>query len=385
MRFHKCCIALLLLAGACGRPLPDNTSVLMPQIQSLTVTDITERGATLIASVTQSDLLVRYGFTIQEDGSANSRNVPANLDGNLITVTLSDLNGARSYTFQAYIDNGGSLRVYSTEKSFTTLPPTEIPEEPDNPENPENPDTPDNPENPEEPNNPENPTTDFIEIPDEQFRAWILWNYDINQDGNLSQEEARTITAVEVGTDNILSLSGIESFPNLIKLQANGTRVEDIGLGRLTAINLSGNSRLTQLYVPHNRIQSLDLSPVTHLVQCEVCVNELTELDVSMLREVELMNVSYNPLSALDVCGLDRLDELHCEKAPIRELLLDNKTLRYLDCHSTDIMTLDLSKCPKMNIVDCHDCPKLTTIYLAKGQVLGTLNRDDNVKIVYHE
>ena len=106
MRFRTVtAILLLLLAGGCRRKLPDSTSVLMPQIQSLTVTDITEYGATLIASVTRADQLVRYGFTVEKEGSTISRNVSATLDGNLITVTLNDLDGACSYSFKAYIDN----------------------------------------------------------------------------------------------------------------------------------------------------------------------------------------------------------------------------------------------------------------------------------------
>ncbi len=383
MRFRTfTAILLLLLAGGCGRQLPDSASVLMPQIQSLTVTDITECSATLIASVTRADQLVRYGFTIETVGTAVSRNVSATLDGNLITVTLSDLDGASSYTFKAYIDNGSDLRIYSAEKTFTTLTPAPPPDDPDDPEDPEDPD---DPENPDDPDDPDPPESGYIEIPDGQFRAWILWNFDADRDGRLSTQEAKSISTIELGTDDIQSLAGIEHFPSLIKLHAEGTRVEDAGLGSLTSLDLSGNPKLSRLYVPHNRIRELDLSPVPNLVQCELCINELTELDVSMLKKVELLNVSYNPLKSLDVRGLDRLDELHCECAPIRELLLENALLRYIDCHATDVETLDFSRCPKLNTVDCHDCPKLTTIYLAKGQVLGDLRKDGSVKILYHD
>ncbi len=360
---------LLFLSG-CGQRLPDSASVLMPQIQSLTATDITARGATLIASVSHENLLVGYGFTVGETDAATSRNINATLDGNLITLTLDDLKETSDYTFQAYIDNGNGMRNYSEAKSFTTL---SVPPGPDNPGGPEDPGTPLQPE------------SGYVEIPDGQFREWILWNYDADRDGRLSSTEAGSIQTIELGTDNIRSLSGIEFFPALTKLHAEGTRTGDTGSGQLTALDLSGNPKLQHLYVPHNRITSLDLSPVPLLDHCDVCMNGLKALDVSMLKAITLMNISRNPIERLDVRGLDTLDELHCDMTAIRELLLDNKVLRYIDCHGTAVETLDFSRCLKLNTVDCLDCTSLKTIYLAKGQVLGTLRKDSNVKIVYKD
>lgn len=373
---------LLLLATACGNALPDATRFEMPQIKSLTVTDITESGATLIASVTNEDLLVHYGFTIGEEAAGSSRNVFATLDGNLFTVTVNDLKDGCTYYFKAYIDNGSGLQTSSEVKTFTTLPRTipDNPEDPD-PQNPDNPDTPDNPDNPDPPD----PPSGYVSIPDAQFRAWILSRYDQDGDGQLSTTEATRIGEIEINTDNISTLAGIEAFPSLVKLSASGTRILNAGMGLLTGLDLSGNPRLEHLYVPHNRISTIDLSPTPGLVQCEVCVNELTSLDVSMLKAVTLLSCALNQLTRMDFRGLHALDELHCDDNPLTEILLDNKILRYIDCSHTDVTTLDFSRCPKLNIADCQGCPNLTTIYLAKGQVLGTLRKDDAVKIVYKD
>ena len=387
--FHPLFLLVLLLA-ACGRQLPDSASVLMPQIRSLAVTDISATGATLIASVSNESQLVGYGFTIGEAAAPASRNLPATLQGNLITITLQDLAADSEYSFRAYIDNGDQIRHYSDYKSFTTLsaPEPEIPEipdQPDKPDNPDNPDTPDNPDNPDNPDTPEPTETSYVEIPDEAFRSWVLWNYDADKDGRLSTAEAALITTVETVSDAIHSLTGIEHFPALIKLNAEGTREGDTGFGQLETLDLSGNPLLDHLYIPHNRIRTLDLSPVPGLSHFEVYMNELQTLDVSMLKALTLMNVGRNKLTRLDVRGLDALDELHCDESPLREILLDNAALRYIDCHGTDVQTLDFSKCPKLNIVDCLDCKSLKTIYLAKGHVLGTLRKPASATIVYKD
>lgn len=375
-------LLLILLAAACGRKLPDSNAVLMPQIRSLTATDITDCGATLIASVTQENLLVGYGFTYGSDATKASTNVPAALDGNLFTITLDGLEGATEYAFRAYIDNGKELRVFSDTKTFTTLAPPPVIEDPDTPDEPGGPDDPgtDPSTNPQEP-----AETTFVEIADESFRAWILWRFDTNQDGKLSAAEAAAIREIELNTDAVRSLSGIEHFHNLRRLHAEGTRKEDTGLGTLESVDPSGNPQLVQLYIPHNRVKTLDLSHTPHLDYLEVYMNEIEALDVSMLKEVTLMNVGRNPLKQLDVRGLDALDELHCDGTPITELTLDNKVLRYIDCSGTDITQLDLSRCPKINTVDCTGCKKLTTIWLAKGQVPGSLRKEETAKIQYYD
>ena len=374
----------VLCVLSCGRVLPDAQQFVMPQIRSLTVTDVSQNGATLIASVSREDLLVMYGFTVEEASSGASRNLPASLEGDLITITLNDLQSESSYSFKAYIDNGSDLRVYSEAKSFTTLPapPPETPDTPDQPDQPDKPDTPDQPGTPDQP---DTPATSYIELPDANFRAWILARFDSDKDGRLSNVEAAGIGEIEIGTDQISTLSGLESFGNLVKLHAAGTRVENSGMGQLTALNLSGNPKLSTLYIPHNRIAALDLSPTPGLKQCEVCVNQLISLDVSMLKEVTLLNCGQNRLTRMDFRGLNSLDELHCEDNPLTEILLDNAVLSYIDCSNTEVQTLDFSRCPKLNIADCSGCKSLKTIYLAKGQVLASLRKEASVNIVYKD
>lgn len=51
---------------------------------------------------------------------------------------------------------------------------------------------------------------DNIVFEDANFKAYMVTNFDTNNDGEISYEEALNVTKIEVNTDNITSLAGIE-------------------------------------------------------------------------------------------------------------------------------------------------------------------------------
>ena len=224
-----------------------------------------------------------------------------------------------------------------------------------------------------------------VEIPDQNFRSWVLWNYDSDNDGTLTADEAKAITKIEFSTENVQSLSGIEFFPNLNYLHAQGVLRDEARLGRLTELDLSSNPKLTHIHLIYNNIKTLKFGSHPELEYLDVDYNELTELDVKSFPNLVLLQVSYNKLRSIDVSGLDHLVEFHCDGNPADTISLDNARLKSFRCAGTSARALDLSKCPKINEVDCTECPNLTVIRLAKGQVVGNLRKDDKAKIEYYE
>ena len=93
-------------------------------------------------------------------------------------------------------------------------------------------------------------TITAIPIADANFKAYLVANFDTNGDGEISTTEAKQVTTINVNTDNIYSLDGIEYFTSLTQLTCNGTTELDIssgifiGKGNLTKINLSKNIKL---------------------------------------------------------------------------------------------------------------------------------------------
>jgi len=51
-----------------------------------------------------------------------------------------------------------------------------------------------------------------ISIPDTTFKAYLLENFDTNNDGEISVEEARTVRKIECTDKPLTSLQGIEYF-----------------------------------------------------------------------------------------------------------------------------------------------------------------------------
>ncbi|MBQ6179689.1 MAG: hypothetical protein IJK32_09245 [Bacteroidales bacterium] len=261
------------------------------------------------------------------------------------------------------------------------------PQQPSQPQTPSEPQQPvqtdPQPQTPPEPQQPEGQ----VDIPDSTFRAWILWNYDSNKDGVLDQGEAASVTKIEFSTENVTTLDGIQYFPNLTYLHAQGIRDwdNDKNLGKLTELDLSGNPKLQHIHLIYNNIKTLKLAECPDLDYLDLDYNEITELDVKGFHHMTLLQVSYNKLKTIDVSGLDILDEFHCADNPLETITLSNPKLMSFRCAGTLIKELDLSKCPKINNLDCSNCPNLTTIKIAKGQVIGNITKDDKAKFEYYE
>ena len=400
---------IVLLLSACGRNMPDAGQFCKPGIIALKAMDITDCGATLVAEVNNPGLIAEQGFKVWPDGG-DVMEIQATLAGNRFTAAVSNLSAGCEYHFVAYAGNGYNLDISSDEGVFSTLkreeqvPPDGPDTPPDNPDTP--PDTPQNPATPATPDTPDTPPADptYIDFPDGNLSAWMLWFFDEDKDGRLSTAEAAKVTTVNISTEETASLAGIENLPNLTSLDATGSGANNRGL--LTSLDLSHNTKLQHVHLIYNRIGSLTLGEMSKLTYLDLDYNELAEFDPRPYKQQYLLMLSYNNLKTLDVTGLDNLDELHCRDNPIESLTLSSASLRYIDCSGTAITELDLSRCPKLssldcsrteiatldlsgclkiNDVDCSDCPYLTTIYLAKGQVLGSIRKPENVSIVHYE
>lgn len=331
------------------------------QFISLKAIEISQEGAILIASLSYKEEPRSVGFLLRaaEEDDEFALTTTLDVENSIFIREVKGLNAGTRYYFQAFADCIDGRRLLSDTKYFDTL--SSVPGPDPEPE----------------------PEPEFVQIPDGFFRDWILWRYDTNKDGKLSLEEAALIETIELNTDETTSLEGIQYFPSLKKLHAEGTRVNDIGLGQLKTVDVSGNPELRILYVPHNKIDSLNLRNAVRLENIQCPVNNLKDIDLSMQKRAYLVNVSHNQLKTLDISGLPLLVEAHCESQPLENITLDNPELVFLDCSRTHIRTLNLTKCPKANTVDCSDCPYLTTIYLAKGQTIGMLRRPETAQIVY--
>ena len=250
------------------------------------------------------------------------------------------------------------------------------------------------------------PAITAIPIADANFKAYLVANFDTDGDGEISAAEAKQVTTIDVNTDNIYSLDGIEYFTNLTQLACKGTSEWDsnsnsyIGIGKLTEINLSKNTLLFFLDCGYNQLTQLDLSnntqlnflnsqnnPLTNLnlsnnteLSTLCCVeNQLTELDLSNNTQLTNLHCLRNQLTQLDLSNNMYLMTLECYDNSLTELDLSNNTqLVRLACQNNQLAQLDLSNNSSLEHIECND-NQLTTLDVSNNPVLAELICKNNL------
>lgn len=370
------CMVALMAIGACDKSDLPQPPIAVPKFEALYADSINLNSARLNALVSNPGMLTSFGFVIQADSSIQEITLKAQTDIDTIRAWADNLKPQTKYLFWAKADNGGGITITSDTLAFKTLPipadttnTTEIPDTIVT-----STDTIDN-------------KSLYLEFESEILFKWLKLRYDANNDGNIDTIEARNINTIEINTDNISTLKGIERLHSLTKITAHGTRIGDSVCGKLEHIDLSGNPNLLELHVEHNVIKDIDFSHNTKLTFVELNLNRITQIDVSMLKEVDLLSVEYNLISTFDCSGLDKLKELHVGHCPnLTSITLDNKVLESLDCAYDEALTdIDLSKCPLLNGVDFWGCKNLKKVIMSRNQAIGNIRTepDSNIEFIY--
>lgn len=224
-------------------------------------------------------------------------------------------------------------------------------------------------------------TAVILSISDPVFNQYLIDNYDFDKDGLFSVREAHVVEGINVSTDNITSLEGIEQFISLKSVIANGSAP---GKGKLISLNLSNNNKLEEIALLHNAIHELNMGECPQL-RCLLCwSNELTNLDLSLSPQLKVLACAQNQITSLDFSLCPFLREV-----AINDNLLTSidvtclPNLEILECGGNLIKELDVSKCPNLKQLNTTNSPFLTKIILAEGQTIDYLEKDSHTAIEY--
>ncbi len=366
------CFAMVVAAiWSCDNLDSLQPPVAVPDFQTVYADSINQNSARLNAVVSNQGMLTSFEFIIQADSSNQELPLKALAHNDTIRTWAYNLEPQTKYRFWAKADNGGGISIFSDTAYFETLPAP--------------PDTTLNPDNSHKPDTINESL--YIDFENEILRKWVVLRYDANDDGQIDTIEAKDINTIELNTDSISSMKGVERLHSLTKLTAHGTRVWDSVYGKLEHLDLSGNPDLRELHVEHNKLKDIDFSNNTKLTFVELNLNDITQIDVSMLKEVDLLSVEYNLINTFDCSGLHKLKELHVGHCPnLTSITLDNKVLESLDCADDEALTeIDLSKCPLLNGVDFWGCKNLKKVIMSRDQAIGNIRTepDSNIEFIY--
>lgn len=241
---------------------------------------------------------------------------------------------------------------------------------------------------------------DNIVFEDANFKAYMVSRHDYDNDGEISYEEALYVTKIEVNTDNISSIAGIEYMPNLQHLTCRGslkynnsTEVYDIVCGVLKSLDISKNTKLSYLDASYNKLTSLDVRNNIELTTLNCTSNNLSSLDVSNNQKLQDFSCGGNNLSTLDVKNNLELTSLGCALNKLNLLdLKNNKELTWISCNGNNLSYLDFSNNPKLRILYCDNNnlssldfrsnPELYWLCCG-GNDLTSLNLKNNPKLLY--
>ena len=162
-------------------------------------------------------------------------------------------------------------------------------------------------------------------IPNANFeQALIALGYDSILDGSVITAHIDAVTYLDVSSQGIADLTGIEDFTALTDLHCYSNQ--------LTSLDVSANTALTLLFCGDNALDTLDISANTALTYLFCNVNQLTSLDVSTNTALTNLVCGNNQLTNLDVSNNDSLIWLDCS--------YNDTTLTSLDVRNGNNMNL---------------------------------------------
>lgn len=128
-----------------------------------------------------------------------------------------------------------------------------------------------------------------IDIPDINFKKYLVDNYDRNGDGEISFEEAGSVEKINISSSYypIHSLSGIEYFTYVKYLECSGNKIE--------SLDLKSNSSLRKVDVSNNPLSSINLGNSMFMESLNVSGTGISELDLTGLTDLKSLYVSDTP------------------------------------------------------------------------------------------
>ncbi len=187
-----------------------------------------------------------------------------------------------------------------------------------------------------------------IYVPDDNFEQSLIdKGLDMAPlDDSVSASIISFVTVLDVNSEYIQDLAGIEGFTNLVTLHCYNNLI--------TNLDLSQNLALENLSCYTNQLTSLDVSNNVALKGLNCTNNLLERLDLSANPELAGLNCQNNQIDSLNVKNNYLLAYLSCRKNQLSHLdLSNNNALENLDCFDNNLSSLDVHNKASLNYLDC--------------------------------
>ena len=216
-------------------------------------------------------------------------------------------------------------------------------------------------------------------FPDPVFREYVR---KVAGSHYLTDTIVRQIEALDVSDDNIKEVLGDRAPITNLKGIRHLKYVRDLNCSgqELTTLDLELNMRVEKLNCAGNQLTDLLLRPTgTSLKYLDCSVNKLTALDLSKSSELTELSCSSNKLTSLDLSANKKLQKIVAQTNALTTL--DTRNLPELtDLYlwgNHDLKSIDVSKNTKLEFLSVSHC-KLTSLDVSNNRKLVKLYVDDN-------
>ncbi|MGB0974219.1 MAG: M4 family metallopeptidase [Flavobacteriaceae bacterium] len=158
----------------------------------------------------------------------------------------------------------------------------------------------------------------YTAIPDANFEAALgaLGYDDIADDNQVPTALIEGVTELNVSTQGILDLTGIEDFTALLDL--------DIRDNSISALDVSSNVLLTTLLVQDNNLTAIEVSDNLNLEFLGIARNSISSLDVSLNSQLTHLLAVDNTITSVDLSNNPNIEKIGLDDNALVSLNIQN-------------------------------------------------------------
>lgn len=363
----------IMIISSCAQKIPEPQEIVVPEFVDVKYdfgTFLENRYAVLSASLSADNGIRDAGFMIGYNEASLSFK-KAEIQDLSISIVLNFLEYDTEYCFYAKASNGMNeirtrlIRFRTPKQGEPFIPGSDNDGSGNNGNSSEGGGNEGDPPEGGSGTDPEPPTPVMppegvaITVSDNNFLGYLLGLCDSDNDGAILPEEAESVQNIEVCTDNIQTLDGIQFFTSVKTLVTDGS----VWNGKLTALSLECNSVLERLSCRYNHISAFKFP--ASLIEIDMRFNDVSEPDFRSVPHLKKLDCFGNSMTRLDLKPLKELEELVCGM--------------------NSFETLDVSNNLNLKLLDLSDSPNLKTVYVARGQKIQTIIAENSIDFQYKE
>ncbi|MGM9767795.1 MAG: leucine-rich repeat domain-containing protein [Candidatus Cryptobacteroides sp.] len=214
-------------------------------------------------------------------------------------------------------------------------------------------------------------STGESQFADPIFAAYVLENFDYDQDGVISKSEAESVKSIDVDSYGVTSLEGISMFTNLEDIDLSGNAIK--------VVDLRDMDKLQYLVLQNSGTETLLLGGCTGLTSIIARNNSLKDVDLSDQTGIQFLDLGQNLLTSFSISGRSGLQYVAVDMNSLSTLTIEGcPNIKTLACHKNSLEALDITSMPRIDWLDCSD-NNIKSLDLPAGSALISLMCSDNL------